>query len=248
MKNFLIVLAIAGLGYIGYVTWSQHQKAEETAEVPAPQAIPTALSTPPVPAAQQETAAVHVKHTAPDGVYYLLERISITTDSGVIADIPGTKVTLEKENGTTLTVTDGSNHFDVSNTQVTNDLDVAAKYSSAQAAQGTALAAWTQEQKRAGAAADQQHVQQLDSANKQQEKNAAIAALQGQLSTLSQQEGNLRAQIAADHDARMRHFEHPNRVETELPTNADVTALGQQLNQVVQSEAAIQNQIAQLQR
>jgi len=241
-------MVIAGLGYFGYVTWSQHQKAEETAEVPAPQATLVALSTPPVSAAQPETVAAHVKHIAPEGIYFLLERISITTDSGVIADVPGTKVTLEKDNGTTLAVTDGSNHFDVSNTQITNDLDVAARYSSAQAAQGTALAAWTQEQKRAGAAADQQHVQQLDAANKQQEKNAAIVALQSQLSALSQQEANLKTQIANDHDARMRHFEHPNRIGTEVPTYANVTALQQQLNQVVQGEANIQNQIAQLQR
>jgi len=61
---------------------------------------------------------------APDGTYFLLQRISITTDSGITGDAPGTKVTLVAA-GPPMQVTDGQNEFEVQPSQVTNDLDVA---------------------------------------------------------------------------------------------------------------------------
>ena len=80
-----------------------------------------------VPVAKPSLAAhpTPPKRLAPEGTYFLLQRSSLTTDSGVIGFAPGTKVTLVGRNGSAITVTDGQYQLDVEASQLTNDLDVA---------------------------------------------------------------------------------------------------------------------------
>jgi hypothetical protein len=53
--------------------------------------------------------------------FWLIQRVSITTSAGVTGIPPGTKVTMIKDNGMNLTVTDGTNTFEVSRAVVTTD-------------------------------------------------------------------------------------------------------------------------------
>ena len=80
---------------------------------------------PPVKTVAVPTPTVPVRHLAPDGIFFLLTRISITNDSGVVGINPGTHVTLIKHAGNKLLVTDGVNKFEVTATQLTNDIDIA---------------------------------------------------------------------------------------------------------------------------
>jgi len=85
---------------------------------------------PPQASSQTQTVAVptptlRLRHLAPEGVYFLLTRVSITNENGVIGINPGTKVTMLKPSEHLLQVTDGENKFDVYSTQLTNDIDIA---------------------------------------------------------------------------------------------------------------------------
>lgn len=90
---------------------------------PTPAAIVTQLPSPPLPASSKRAA---VRQLAPEGVFYLLERIAITNDSGVIGELPGTKVTLVSGGETKMQVSDGERTFEVTPAQLTNDLAFAA--------------------------------------------------------------------------------------------------------------------------
>jgi len=87
------------------------------------------------------------RNLAPEGTYFLLQRISITTDSGVIGDPPGTKVTLVKA-GPPARVTDGHNEFDVDPSQITNDLDIATQVFYADRSVQSAIKAMSDQQAR----------------------------------------------------------------------------------------------------
>jgi hypothetical protein len=65
-----------------------------------------------------------VRHFAPDGTFYVLQRLSVTTDDGILGVPAGAKVSLVEDKGTSKLVTDGKNKFEVDPSQVTNDLDV----------------------------------------------------------------------------------------------------------------------------
>ncbi len=90
---------------------------------PSPAASVRGLPSPASPASPRRVA---VRQLAPEGVFYLLERIAITNDSGVIGELPGTKVTLVTGGETKMQVTDGERTFEVTPAQVTNDLGLAA--------------------------------------------------------------------------------------------------------------------------
>jgi hypothetical protein len=68
----------------------------------------------------------HPRGFAPDGTFFLLERISKQTEFGVYALVPGTEVHRVSQNGSILTVSDGHEKFEVPADQLTNNLDVAA--------------------------------------------------------------------------------------------------------------------------
>ena len=71
------------------------------------------------------TPVVH--HYAPEGVFYLTEDATVRLKAGLKGVVAGTPVKLVKDGGDTLQVTDGQDQFEVKKTQVTNDLDIAAK-------------------------------------------------------------------------------------------------------------------------
>jgi hypothetical protein len=62
--------------------------------------------------------------------FWLIQRVSITTSAGVTGIPPGTKVTLIKDNGMNLTVTDGTSTFEIPRAQLTTDIEVARKAAS----------------------------------------------------------------------------------------------------------------------
>ena len=63
---------------------------------------------------------------APEGVFYLKERVTIMTDSGIRGYAAGTKVTRLEDRGGQLLVSDGGSEFEVSKSKVTNDLSIVA--------------------------------------------------------------------------------------------------------------------------
>jgi hypothetical protein len=123
MKTLFPGLVLVTFGYLGFVVWHNHQPAPVQDTAPAP--IATVVETPtPIPVAV--AAATPIRHLAPPGIYFLLQRVSFMTDSGVVGDSPGTKVSMVKS-GSPMKVSDGQNQFDVDPTEVTNDLDIATR-------------------------------------------------------------------------------------------------------------------------
>jgi hypothetical protein len=62
---------------------------------------------------------------APEGTYFLLQRVSLKTESGIIGFAPGTKVTMVNQADSMSTVSDGEVQFTVASSQLTNDVDIA---------------------------------------------------------------------------------------------------------------------------
>jgi len=72
------------------------------------------------------TPAQRVPHRlAPAGTYYLLQHISVSTDSGVVGFPSGTQVNRIGESGETMMVKAGEQQFVVQKSMLTNDLDMA---------------------------------------------------------------------------------------------------------------------------
>jgi hypothetical protein len=66
------------------------------------------------------------KQYAPPGVFYVVDRVTVETSTGVKALSPGEKVKLlQRLNSGRMKVTTGEVDFEVKETQVTNDLDLA---------------------------------------------------------------------------------------------------------------------------
>jgi prefoldin subunit 5 len=148
MKNILVLMVACLALYGGYSLWQQKQiKPSTTSELagnePAPQPSPTSVaapavkpkeslpattasSTPPVPAAP-------TKRLAPEGIYYVIQPFSVTTDDGVMAVKVGTGVRLVQETGDAMKVTDGKKEFVAKRQQLSNDLDLVTKVHAAYA-------------------------------------------------------------------------------------------------------------------
>ncbi|XHR30101.1 MAG: hypothetical protein ACFUZC_05995 [Chthoniobacteraceae bacterium] len=104
MKTFAIIL------WIGIATFSNAQ----VLTVPDVSSPTTAIESPTLPPS---------KKTVPPGVFFVLERLSTVSDSGVASVMPGTRVTLVKA-GTLLTVSDGEHQFQAYPYQLSNDPEV----------------------------------------------------------------------------------------------------------------------------
>lgn len=120
MKWFLFIALIAAVAVWYFFFRPPAPQPVPVAESPAPPAAAAAPPTPP------PAPAVHEKHIAQAGTYFLLEPVSMTTDSGVIGVAVGTRVTVMNAKGKTWHVTDGATQFDVAPDALTNDLDIAA--------------------------------------------------------------------------------------------------------------------------
>lgn len=78
---------------------------------PPPEVNATALVTP-APA-----------RLAPDGVYFLKERTTVSSEAGVYAVAPATEVRFVSRDGTVVTVTNGEVTFSVEESKLTSSLD-----------------------------------------------------------------------------------------------------------------------------
>jgi hypothetical protein len=139
MRFLLTVIVIAVVGYFGYNYYLEH-KAEIDAKIAAltnkvtPEEAPADLeegpAATPQPTFQSKIEMPDVapgeKRLAPPGVFYMVDRISIETPTGVRAVNPGEQVKLlQRMNNGRLKVMQGTSDFEVNEKQVTNDLDVA---------------------------------------------------------------------------------------------------------------------------
>ena len=136
MKN--VLLAIVAIAILGYLGWHWFAPAPKP---PPPVARPQAQRTPPNPAAAARSTpaksqpvrptpaarsvAVKEPRLAPEGTYFLLQRVSLKIDSGVVGFAPGTKVTLVERGVPLSVVSDGQYQFSVAPSLLTNDLDIA---------------------------------------------------------------------------------------------------------------------------
>ena len=133
-----VILGLAAVAVLGYLGWHWFAPAPNVPPaVVRSQAQPTrakpiaaASSTPakaqtakPTPAARSIFA--RQPRIAPEGTYFLLQRVSLQIDSGIVGFAPGTKVTLVEKGDPLCTVSDGHYQFAVAWPQLTNDLDIA---------------------------------------------------------------------------------------------------------------------------
>ena len=141
MKPIIYLIIIAAAGYLGYNYYLEKsgQKAVEgetpavaTAGGDAPQSTPPGIAAP-AKTVQVFKSKIPVpdgppgeKHLAKPGIYYVLERTSIEHANGVAAAVPGEEVRLlaRKGNGV-VKVTSGKYDYELKESQITNDLDVA---------------------------------------------------------------------------------------------------------------------------
>ena len=147
MKTIIYLIIIGAAGYLGYNYYMEkHGGAAASSDSdtpPAPteevQKVPSGSTPPaPAPAATRPAAqpfkskivipagAPGEKHLAKSGVYYVLERASIEHDNGIAAVVPGEAVRIVTRKGNGIVkVTNGKFEFELKESQLTNDLDVA---------------------------------------------------------------------------------------------------------------------------
>ena len=138
MKWLLVLIVLGGLGYAGYTYKDEiQQKIAEfrnpSSDSVAPASAPTAPGAPGAPAHPAYTSKIAEgpaqpgeKHLAPVGTYYMTERVTKATASGIIAVNPAEPVRLMEElPNQKMKVLRGGDVFEVKSSQVTNDLDVA---------------------------------------------------------------------------------------------------------------------------
>jgi hypothetical protein len=125
-----------GLITTAFVSLSGCSKQSADTE-PAPEPAPAiAVTTPPpststpAPAAPARTTpAPVVKRLAPEGTFYLLVKKSIETSDGIIGFKPGTLVKQESDGRFTAE----GHKLDIQPNEITNELDIAARYAGADA-------------------------------------------------------------------------------------------------------------------
>src|SRR5690242_17925885 len=114
---------------------------------------------PPTPSVER-TAERH--HLAPEGTFFLMERVSVPTQYGVTGIAPGTRVRLVQENGDQFRVTDGNTTFDVSVDKLTDDIDLGNLVARNDVASQRLLAAYIQQQNAADRQAHDAYIAMLD--------------------------------------------------------------------------------------
>jgi hypothetical protein len=129
------------------------------------------------------SATVASEDLAPGTALWLIQRMSVTTKTGVIGISPGSKVTVIKDNSPTITVSDGTDTFDVPRTQLTTDPAIAQSAATADYASQVALAKAEEKQmaetnrvaaKEAEAQAGIEHAKETAKREKEMAKNAKL--------------------------------------------------------------------------
>jgi hypothetical protein len=134
MRQLIYLVIIAAAAYVGYSYYAgkgpvnlerfSFSKRAETEEPSAPDAKATPEFKSKI--ALPSGSAPGEKRLAKPGIFYMLERVSAETPTGIVAAVPGDEVRLmaRNENGT-MKITNGKAEFVVKASQVTNDLDLA---------------------------------------------------------------------------------------------------------------------------
>lgn len=130
MKKLLLLLVVLACAY-----WQmrlRHTQQETDSATSDVEQVAAVSPSPATPARESVTATpIPAEPTprplAPAGVYYLVQRVSVTTDGGVTAFNPGTRVDFVSGNDAIYRVKVGAVEFDVSVNSVTNDLERAAE-------------------------------------------------------------------------------------------------------------------------
>ncbi len=107
------------------------KNARQAAEQANPTPMPPLATQSPTPSRNPRSSSTPVAtpsehhRLAPSGVLYLIQRASLTTNSGVIGFSPGTRVRLVEDKGETIVVTDGTVKIEVPADILTDDPDIA---------------------------------------------------------------------------------------------------------------------------
>jgi hypothetical protein len=177
-------------------------------------------------------------------VYYLVQSVSSQTSDGITRLAPGTRVTLVKDLGATLRVTDGTVEVDAGKDQLTNDLNVLAAVSNAAARQANATAAWQQAQRAA-----QLQTQGQGVADQQSEAKAkTLKELAGRRDFLEQEKARLTALVQEGRNqASQENYDRVirRRITSKAGLVQDLPALNAQLASVEQELAQVSRQILQ---
>lgn len=136
---------------------------------------PSLIAKAPAPAVPRPGQKEHHR-LAPVGVFFLMERVALITDSGVIGFAPGTRVRLIKDKGETFLVTDSTTNFDVSPDKLTDDIDLGALAAKNDAASQQALAEFVRQQYEAEQRARQENTAMLDRQQHDVDVNRAAQA------------------------------------------------------------------------
>jgi len=172
MKNVLLaILAIALFGYLGWHWFAPAPKppppvarpqAQRTPAKPATAARPTPAKVQVAKPTPARSVATRQPRLAPEGTYFLLQRVSLKIDSGVVGFAPGTKVTMVQQGPQLSTVSDGQYQFGVVSSQLTNDLNIAEDVAKSDYANQAQIAAgigqsvrWYEQQQRDAIAAEE---------------------------------------------------------------------------------------------
>src|SRR6266576_2706934 len=139
------IIALLAIAVFGWRVYSSAQKAVQTpasrskpvqAPPSTPKPVQASASRPnPVQAPPSNSVAAHPptprQRLAPEGTYFFLKRASLKTESSIIGFAPGTKVTMIEQRGSTSIVSDGEHQFETASSELTNDLDIAARVAKA---------------------------------------------------------------------------------------------------------------------
>ena len=136
MRSFIYLIVIAAAAYVGYTYYRDKIEGKSTEETePVVTETQPAKTSPQAAAARQFQSKIPLpdgppgeKHLAKPGTFYVLERASIEHASGIAAVVPGEEVRLmmRKDNGMMKVVSvAGKYEFEMKESQLTNDLDVA---------------------------------------------------------------------------------------------------------------------------
>ena len=172
MKNVLLaIVAIALFGYLGWHWFAPAPKppppvarpqAQRTPAKPATAARPTPAKVQVAKPTPARSVATRQPRPAPEGTYFLLQRVSLKIDSGVVGFAPGTKVTMVQQGPQLSTVSDGQYQFGVVSSQLTNDLNFAEDVAKSDYANQAQIAAgigqsvrWYEQQQRDAIAAEE---------------------------------------------------------------------------------------------